>query len=88
MNLRNGTTIIYSNNMNTIEDRIKTIQEIITTNNTSEKTIANLKYIKKIYNILDDDEFFTSYINKYEVKMINCLLTMYKKTLEVMRAYQ
>jgi len=85
MNLRNGTTIIYSNNMNTIEDRIKTIQEIITTNNTSEKTIANLKYIKKIYNILDDDEFFTSYINKYEVKMINCLLTMYKKTLEVMR---
>ena len=85
MKLRSGTTIISkkTNNKSKIDISLNKITDALKIHKNSEKTIENLKHIKTIYNILND-EFFVLYKDMSEIKMVRFVITIYKKTLQLM----
>ena len=85
MKLRSGTTIksTKTNNTSKIDISLNKITEALNIHKTCEKTISNMKYIKTIYNTLDD-EFFVLYKDMNEKKMVRFIIILYKKTLQLM----
>ena len=98
MQLRSGTTIIISTqktktnkkttnkktetNTPNIDSCLTKIRELMNINENCEKTIENMKYMKQLYNILDD-EFFLVYKNMSHKSMVKFIMVLYKKSLSL-----
>ena len=93
MQLRSGTAIIMSTqktetnkktetNTPNIDICLKTITGLLNINENCAKTIANMKYVKQLYDILDD-EFFLVYKNMSHQSMVRFIMVLYKKTLSL-----